>query len=156
MALTILKKGVVKTALKIESLSALAALIDEVGPMVGDAAKTVAKIKALTESLKTYKEKIKALNDLIDALGQYGDDVVFIERGTKYEVHAGVREKSREVVDLAGIRKKLGDKVFFDIAKVTLKDIDKYIAAAEQAKLGLVKTSRTSRAIVVIPRHGAV
>jgi len=131
------------------NLSDLANLIDEVGALSGDALKTMLKVKAMAETLKPYNEAMKRLKTFIDAMPEYDDDAEFVQSGSKYECVAGAREKTRTIVDIRAIKKKLGDDVFFKIAKVNLGDVDKYITATEQTKLGLVKTERTTRKVEV-------
>ncbi len=148
MALTILKnKSATKG--KVVAVSALATLIDDVGKDYGDALKTLGKIKALQESLKPFNVKFKALQDMVNGLDAYDADAEFVEKGEAFEVSAGVRENNREISDMKAVRKKLGDETFFTVAKLTLKDLDRYVAEAEQVKLGLIKKSRGARKIDV-------
>jgi hypothetical protein len=158
MAITILKNSAkAKAKPKTEALSGLAVLIDEVGALSVDALPKLLKIKKLQEELKAYLAKVKVLNGMIDAIESYDADVEFTEKGELFEVSAGPRAKNREIPDAAAlkaIKKKLGDDTFFNIAKVTLGDLDKYISEAEQSKLGVVKKTRGTRKIEVkaLPR----
>lgn len=140
------KKAKTETA---SNVSEIATLIDEVGALQGDVAKTVAKVKALTETLKPFNEKFKRLEKLINAMDQYEADAEFVEVGTRFEVKAGVREKNRSIKDLKALKKKLGDTTFMEVAKVTLKDIDKYVSESEQDKLGIIERTRGNRSIEV-------
>lgn len=146
----ILKSAGLKTVPKNSAeISDLGILIDKVGEQSLQATKDMLQIKKLMDGLKAYKADLKKLNEMVDVIAQYGDDVEFTEQGVEYQVEAGAREFTRSIVDLQGIRKKLTDKVFFEVAKVTLTDIDRYIAKSEQEKLNLVKTERTTRKITV-------
>jgi hypothetical protein len=149
MALLILKKA--SAAKKLVTVSPLATMIDDVGKDVGSALKIVAQIKALQEKLKPFDNKLKALTDMVNEVDDHADDAEYTERGERFQVIVGKKTVSREIVDLKGIRKKLGDDVFFDIASINLRDIDKYITEAEQTKFNLVKKVAGKRKIEVKP-----
>ena len=153
MAITILKNSQKPKAAPAQKVvvSELATFIDVVGEQSGDALKKIAKIKALQEELKPYLANVKKLNGMIDAIPDYDADTEFTEKGLQYQVDAGKRERTRSIKDLAAIEKKLGRPLFLQIAKVTLGDVDKYIAEAEQTKLGLIEVTRTTRKINIVP-----
>lgn len=145
--LVLKKKPSIKTT--VAPVSALSTLIDEVGKDTADALKKIVKIKALQEELKPYNAKLKILRDEINGLVGYDADAEFVEQGLQFEVAAGKKEKKRLVRDMKALRKKIGDDVFFQIAKATLTDIDKYVSTNEQTKLGIVEETRGARDIEV-------
>ena len=131
--------------------SALSTAIDELGEMTGAALKAIAEIKKQQAKLEPYTIKSKQVGELINAITAYDADAEFVEKGLKYQAVVGKKKKEREILDMRAVRKKLGDKTFFEVAKVTLADIDKYLTEAEQLKNGLIKVERTTRKFEVTP-----
>lgn len=133
---------------KLVLLSAHAELIDEVGALTEEAAPILAEIGKLQALLVPLSEKKAELQKIMDALG--GDEDALKETGGLFYVEAGKRGKSREITDMALVKKLMGTETFMKVATVKLGDIDKYLTLPEREQV--TKTNRTSRTLKIARR----
>jgi hypothetical protein len=100
------------------------------------------------EVLKAMKEQ-KRLEDELRAVAdkEVPADAKATFIGTKYNFAVTERTEQRKVEDVREAYKQMGDKLFFDVAKVNLGDIDKYLTDAQK---GFITTARTG------PRKGGL
>ena len=131
-------------------LSEIATEVDAYGKALADAAATIAKIKELEASLKPLKAAEKALQDKIEDLGLDADVEGYMQRGAAFQVEIGPKGSKREVTDSRGVKKLLGDAVFFKIAKVNLKDLDDYMTLEERSEV--IEVNRTKHAFKLTAR----
>jgi hypothetical protein len=129
-------------------LSEFAAKIDEVGRLEGPALKTKEKIKKLQDDLKPYAKAQKELQESMDGLGD--DDDKLEELGVEFKVEAGAKGSSRKVTDMKRIHEILGDDLFYDLATITLTNLDKYLIEPQREEV--TETSRTNRTLKIIAR----
>ena len=111
----------VKTKAKTTAKSATAVTVDrivELNKMIAAVAPAVKELDKLTKGLREQ------------AMAKDPDQVVTFE-GTDSTVVFGEAAHTRLLVDLVGAKKALGNDVFFEVAKVTLGDLDKYLTPAE-------------------------
>ena len=124
MALTIKTKTKVKakshTALIVDRIVELKKIIDAVSP----ASKEFAK---LTTELRTQ------------AMEQDPAEKVVFE-GSDHNIVFSEASKVRKLGDMKEVKKALGNEIFFEVAKVTLGDIDKYLTVEEVAELVTVES----------------
>lgn len=101
--------------------------------------------KRIDSVAEDQKEFAKLTGELrAQAMEKDPDQVVSFE-GTEKTIVFGEAAVTRELVDVEGAKKKLGNDTFFEIAKITLGDLDKYLTPEELAPL--VKKGRGSRKI---------
>jgi hypothetical protein len=124
-------------------------LIEEISPLVESSSRDLAEIKELQERVKPYLAKLKEISTAIDSLESYDPDETFSIHGKRYQVEAGIREHTREIVDVQKILSILGTEVFMSICKVALKDVDDHFGRKEQEEYGIVRTNRTVRRIKI-------
>lgn len=129
-------------------LSEFAAKIDEVGRLEAQAVKTKEKIKKLQDELKPYTKAYKELQAIIDELGE--DDALIEERGVEFQVEAGVKGSSRSVTDMKKVHEILGDDLFYQLATITLTNLDKYMIEPQRELV--TKTDRSSRTMKITAR----
>jgi len=79
------------------------------------------------------KERAKLVKALRDKTEDYPSADIVTFTGTKHQFEFTARGTVRTLVDKQGVRKSLGDKVYFEIANINLGDIDKYLTAAESS-----------------------
>ena len=131
-------------------LSEFAEKIDLLGKLTVEAEATIEKIKTLQEKLKPVaaaKAEVQAMIDLLEV----GDDVDDnVQLGEVYKVEVGKKGSSRNIKDLAMVKKLMGTDTFMKVATVTLKDIDAYLTPPE--KLQVLTTKRTARGFKLIKR----
>lgn len=132
----------------------LGELIDALGDLSLDATKAVEKIKALEVELRPYSEKLKAINDRINADQSHLSQDEYVEAGAKYQVRVGRRAQLRNITNMAMVEKKLGKELFRKVLKITLTDLDKYVTADEQKRLGMTETVDGDRKIKIEPKPG--
>lgn len=133
-------------------LEQIALKVEEVGSLQKNAAKIAEKIKALQVELEPYSTAVKQLEELANEyLNDKNPDEEFTLNGTHYRAVVGKKGNKREITDLEYIRKRVGPKVFMEIASVKLSDVDNYLTPDEKAKC--VKTERTKRNIKVEPKN---
>ena len=119
----------------------------------------IAKIKAAKKKANAaYDAELKLLGETVDELTPLIESYQSLTNdnpdepiefyGTQYRLECGPKGKSRELTDLKGFADKIGMDAFWQIAKVNLGDVDKYLSQNEQAEF--VKTERTSRGIKLI------
>jgi hypothetical protein len=133
-------------------LSGIAAEIDAYGTLLAEAGPILAKIKELQNTLKPLKEAETALHAAIDEFDFKDDIEDHLERGEKFMVAIGPRGSKRSVKDMALVKATLGQKLFMEIASVTLKDLDAYMTPPQLALV--LKTERTTHSIKVTKRVG--
>ena len=150
MGLVILQKKVVSAAKPM--ISEFAAEIDLVGRLTEEAAPILAQIKALQNQLKPLNEARVALQAHVDAI-EGDDDGKLVETGQVYRLEIGKKGSSREISDLAAVKKIMGNELFMKVAKVTLKDLDQYLTGPQRDTV--IKTSRTARGFEIARRPGA-
>jgi hypothetical protein len=118
--------------------------------------KVVTKTKAATKSVSLISEKVERLAELRILLREYEklvkeQDTIkeglkklipdgwnpaspFVFEGTEHDAEFSAQSEVRSVTDLMTVHKLLGDDVFYAIAKVSLKDLDKYLSEEEQGE----------------------
>ncbi len=131
----------------IELLSELAAEIDLFGQLAEEAQPILAEITALQLKLKPMADAKKALEAKIDALDVDDDCEGHVEKGAIFEATVGKRGKSREIKDLAKVKKLIGVELFMKLATVKLGDIDNYLTPPQKAEV--LKESRTAHSVKV-------
>ena len=100
--------------------------------------------------LKPLADVKKALAEAIDKL-QIEDDVEgHVEKGAKFEAEIGPRGRKREVKDMKLVETALGAKLFRQLAKVNLKDLDAYLTPPQLDEV--LDTKRTDHSIKVTKR----
>lgn len=114
--------------------------------------KPIQKIREIVDTLAGLSADIKELesqkSDLDTLLKKYvetkelDNDMDCIILGEDFQVEVGIAGSKREIVDLAKVRKILGDKAFMGIASVKLKDIDQYLSEEQQNQV--INTTRTA------------
>ena len=137
------------TKTKVVSLSDFAEQIDEVGRLQEELGPVAAKIKELTKQLKPLKDAENRLQELADEL-EIGDELTTVEHGAVYDAEIGIKGSARKIKDLKGVRQLMGDELFFQVATVTLKDLDSYLTLPQREKV--IETSRTKRPLKVTRR----
>lgn len=147
MATMVLKKKMVQAA---ETLNPLYAQIDLVGEQAKEAEKIAEQIKKLQDKLKPIKAEQDKLQKMIDAL-EIGDDEKIIETAAKFSAEIGAKGNKREIKDLDAAKKYLGDELFMKLATITLKNLDDYLTPPQKEEV--IKTSRTSRSVKIVPRR---
>lgn len=128
------------------TLSEFAALIDEYGDVMADAAKIDKKIKELQAQLKPVKELEKKLQEKLDALAA-GDDATGEEKGTRWRIEYGKRGSSTKIANLPKIAHTLGAKLFYQLAKINITDLRAYLTPPQLEEVTTVE--RTSRSFKV-------
>lgn len=131
-------------------LSGMAELIDMAGTLQTEAEAIKARIKTEQDKLKPLAAAMAELQDAVDKIDEDDDTEGLVEFGELYKVEIGKKGTSREIADMQAVAKKLGKDVFMQVAKVTLKDIDKYLSGNE--KDALLNITRTSRSLKLIKR----
>lgn len=101
-----------------------------------------AQVEAVSPAQKELDKLVKELR--AKAMEQDPDQVVSFD-GNKGTVVFGEAAKTRVLTDMAGAKKKLGNDLFMEVAKITLGDLDKYLSADELAPL--IEESRGVRKI---------
>jgi len=124
--------------------------IDTFGRLAAEAAPILAEIKQLTAKLKPYKDAEKRLAEALSELLLDDDVEGYTQRGALYQVEIGPKGSKREVTDIQGVRKLLGDDVFFKLCKINLKDVDDYLCPEERDEV--IKVIRTTHSFQVTPR----
>jgi hypothetical protein len=150
MTIVIKKPRAVEETTPAVEKTELQILIDEVGELQKDALKTAKRIKDEQAKLKPYTEKLKELAEKVNALDLGEADQEGTLEGTAFEVEYGKKGNSREITDMAKIRKMLGDKLFFQLAKLNLGDVDAYLTPPQIEQV--VKKNRTDRKVTVKPK----
>ncbi len=119
----------------------------------------VAKVDRLAEieaTLKTLDPLVKEANEIKAELRGIADtntpsDEPCSFSGTKFLYSLDPKTNERTVIDMEGVKNKLGKDLFFQIAKIGLADIDKYLSESERAKF--IKIERTgSRRGKLVPK----
>lgn len=119
-------------------------LVDEIGAL--DAVITTAttkfadKWKAKSEDLKEKKEK---LSGILSENVAPGDEIV--KDGRKFRVKLGKAAISRTMKSIKIVRKLLGEKAFFKLAKVNLGDLDKYLTPPELKRAVITETTKNRK-----------
>jgi hypothetical protein len=139
----------VSTAKKAVLLSDFAEQIDEVGRLQEELGPIAAQIKELTKRLKPLKDAEARLQELADEL-EIDDDATTTEHGVEFDAEIGAKGASRSIKDLKGVRKIMGDELFFKVASVTLKDCDAYLTLPQRNQV--IETTRTKRSVKVTKR----
>lgn len=147
------KKAEVPIALQQDVQTDLEKQIDLVGALQEDAAKVAAKIKKLQEELKPFKDAMKTLETMVAEMDG-DDDQAVEEAGTRFRLEAGKKGTSREITNMARVREIMGDELFMSLAEIKLKDVDDYLTPPQKEEV--LKTSRTTRTIKVLPLASAV
>jgi len=124
MALTIKTKTKVKakshTALIVDRIVELKKIIDAVSPASKEFAKLTGELRA-------------------QAMEQNPKETVVFE-GSDYNVVFSEASTVRKLGDMKEVKKALGNEIFFEVAKVTLGDIDKYLTPNEVIPLVTVES----------------
>lgn len=99
---------------------------------IGDLAPVFKEIKKIEEKLRAVAGEAVANTE--------GAVVV----GTKADFVVSACGTSRAINDMKGVRSAMGDKLFMEVAKVTLGDVDKYLTEDQKTKL-VTETQEGSR-----------
>lgn len=119
-------------------------LVDQYSDIYEKKSKIAAQIKKLQDQLKPVNAKEAELVGQIEAhYAAKGDDEEFVAEGSNGYIEFGKKGSERKITDMKHVRKVMGDKVFFELAKMNLGDVDKYLTQAERDKC--IETSRTAR-----------
>jgi|OpeIllAssembly_1097287.scaffolds.fasta_scaffold121730_3 hypothetical protein len=89
------------------------------------------QIDALAPITKEYDKLTKGLRE--QAMEQDPSQPVVFE-GTDYSVVFSEATKVRKIDNMMGLKKALGNEVFWEVAKITLTDVDKYLTPNESAE----------------------
>lgn len=97
----------------------------------------VDRLFELTKQLNAVEALAKELKKLKEELVEYTDSKSTATEGLELKgtgclVFISARAKKREINDVKKVYELLGSKAFFEIATVTLGDVDKYISENEQ------------------------
>ncbi|CAA2141447.1 hypothetical protein [Hyphomicrobium sp. ghe19] len=120
--------------------------LDLVGSQMAEAIKINKQIKDLQAKLKPYKDEADKLQKMVDEL-EMGDDATDIIKGDRFRAEIGAKGQSRSITDLPKVRKFLGDKLFMELATVTLKNIDDYLTPPQREEV--LKVERTKRSLKI-------
>ena len=120
--------------------SATAIIVDRIVEL----RKQIAEVAPLQKELDNLTKDLRT-----QAMEQDPDQVVSFE-GTDHMVVFGEAAHTRSLTDVIGAKKALGNDTFFEIAKVTLGDLDKYLTAEELAPL--IEEGRGARKIDVVEK----
>jgi hypothetical protein len=107
--------------------------------LVDEYADCVARVAAVAKYSKRAEEIKRALRD--EAEDKAAPDEVVSFEGTTGVLEFSEKPVERQILDLAAVKKAMGPKVFMEVAKVTLGDVDKYLTPEEVA--ALVASDRT-------------
>jgi hypothetical protein len=143
VTITFMTKTETKAKAKVLPGSKIAKM--SVAQLVEQAATLKTIVDAGTAAKKKYDALIAKLAEQLPA--NLGEDAEHTFDGETHKIVFGAKSKTREIVDLGGVRALLGDELFMQLAKINLTDLDKYLAEAEQADL--VKESRGNRRAAV-------
>lgn len=122
-------------------------------PVVSDKVMTINEPNALAEQLVQYNDSYQKAKKVVteyDGIkrklqGYIPKDADTSEpyrfEGVSGDVEFSACAMQRKVTALRELHEKLGDDVFYAIATVTLKDVDKYLTEIEQN--GIVEKSQT-------------
>lgn len=149
MAIVLTKKKLKAQAQQDELVSDFAELIDKVGALSDEAAEIKAQIKGLQEKLKPYNEAVAELEEKLAELN-IGPDDTKVELGTLYRLEVGKKGTSRTVTDMREVHQMLGDDLFYDLAKINLKDVDNYLTLPQRQKV--LTEERTKRSFKLVKR----
>lgn len=139
MAITIAKTKKAK-----KEVVGVSEAVDAYGENWAEINKIAAQIKKLSDKMKPLKEKDKELlSAILETESERGDDEEFTVSGTNYAIDFGKKGSERSITDIKFIQKRMGNEVFYSLAKVNLGDVDKYLTAAEREKC--LETTRTTR-----------
>jgi hypothetical protein len=86
----------------------------------------LAKAEPLEKELAKLTKELRDLTTDVPA----AQEVRFI--GTKFDVVFGECGHTRKISDMKMVRKVMGNDAFMEVATVTLKDIDRYVAKKDQ------------------------
>jgi glutamate-1-semialdehyde aminotransferase len=101
----------------------------------------IVELKKAIDAIAPLQKEFKKLTDDLRAQAMEQDPahpVVF--DGTDHSVLFTEAAKVRKLTDMQAVRKALGNDIFFEVAKVTLTDIDKYLSPEESAQLCTVES----------------
>lgn len=147
VALVLKKKPVVALEPVMQAVkSPLQLQLDVVGSQMLEVTKLTKQIKDLEAKLKPFKEEHAKLQAMVDEL-DLGDDATDVINGDRYRVEIGARGNSRSIKDLAKAKKFLGDKLFMQLATVTLKNLDDYLTPPQREEV--IETNRTKRSMKI-------
>lgn len=125
------KKAVAKKS-KIEQVGEVAAIVEKMAALS-------IKLDALTEAEKEYNKLRGQLAGMIPA--ECPAEEPFVFEGVKHDVVFSERPVERKIIDMESAFDALGQELFLQVAKVTLKDVDKYMTPEEQE--GIIVSART-------------
>jgi hypothetical protein len=132
----------------------VAALIDELGEMLPETQKTLAKMKELEKSLAPYKEKLKSLIALVTAAEGRDPDETFEQAGEKFVAAVGKQVNVRTVTD-AQLAVKLLNKaekgIGWKLISVPLGKLDQYLTPEERTQV--LKVDRGERSVTITKKE---
>ena len=115
--------------------SVLGPLIDEFGELE----QRLAAFKPVSDRRDELRKEI---------LGWYenaGAGEKFTLAGSRFNVEVSACGQERSIISMPKLFKRLGQKLFFAVCKVSLKSVDEHIAAAEQAEFVTISQSGPRR-----------
>lgn len=145
MAITLKKKAQTPEAeVSVKEAVDQSDLVEQFLANYKEIAKLAPQIKKLTDKLKPLKDMEKNLLGQIEALNtDKPEDDGYTADGVTGYIEFGPKGTERKITDIKFIQKRMGNDVFYSLAKVNLGDVDKYLTAAEREKC--LKTDRTPR-----------
>lgn len=105
--------------------------------------KADARTKELADLVKTLKAEVPADLD---------PDADYVFEGEKHRYVFGAASKDRYVADMEAVKAAFGEKVFMELVKVNLTDLDKYLTPDQLADL--IAYSRGSRKASMLTKPG--
>lgn len=123
-AVKLTAKPAAKAASKQGVLSGYESIVDQLAEL--EVIISPAVLTALKKQ-KRLEEELRAIADK-----EVAADAPATISGTTHDFTVTERGEQR-AVDVKEVRKAMGDKLFFEVARVNLSDVDKYLSAAEQA-----------------------
>lgn len=106
------------------------------------------ELKAAKKVVADYEVDRKVLAALADATAKPEDEVTYaVESGS---VKFSPKTEQTALVDVKAVHKKLGDKAFYAIAKISVEDLKKYLSAVELAAFCETKLTGARRISVIV------
>lgn len=117
---------------------------------------TVEMVERLAElkiQLREYEKLVKEADSIKEGLkklipDQWSPANPYVFQGIEHDAEFSAQAEVRTVNDLMSLHNLLGDDVFYAIAKVSLKDLDKYLSEQEQGEF-VVKDRTGPRKLVL-------
>lgn len=96
------------------------------------------------------KKQASAKKELLDIVeGEYAETEEIIVSGDKGRVKFGECSLTRKLIDVRKAHELLGDEVFYQLASISLSNIDDYLTPAQRAKI--LEEAYGSRRMSILP-----